>query len=406
MPAEDLTLYAQWDDPFGPTVVSRAPDVYEPDHPRDEGIEVEFNEDIDAATLTSASFEVWDVTIGQAVGGDRAFQSATNTALFAAASQFDPTHEYRVTLTTDIRDQAGNPLDAEYQWYFTAKAADTSTTNVVIEMCGLDVGGGNVAAYVLVMDQDGTPIEGLSRYNFEITEDSTSVDFASMTKQRMGDSGKPKNVSVIMDNSMSVSSTGLEVQKQALYGILGDSNYFGANDSWSIHSLGNYPNAMQLDFASDESAIGAAIDGVFSYGQSIAYDTTYAALGHHASSGLTGMNAVLFSFDGDTGSGNQPLQIGALSRDTNILVYPYSFRGNASPEEVDTLTTGGYQYYTLTTFSGLMISELQAQYGMMFDRMDMGYVLSWSQLGTGTPVSITVTYTAENGSWSASDSEP
>jgi len=82
-----------------------------------------FSEPLDAATVTTATFSVKDAA-NAAVAGTVTY--AGTTATFAPAA-LAPETTYTATLTTGIKDAAGNAMAQEYTWTFTTEGAVLAT---------------------------------------------------------------------------------------------------------------------------------------------------------------------------------------------------------------------------------------------------------------------------------------
>lgn len=92
-----------------------------------------FDEAIDAATLTTASFTVTGPG-GTPVAGSVAFDDDTLTAVFSPLAALVVDTTYTATLTTEVTDLAGNELVAPVTWTFTtdpvATVPDTTAPSV------------------------------------------------------------------------------------------------------------------------------------------------------------------------------------------------------------------------------------------------------------------------------------
>ncbi len=80
-------------------------------------INVAFNKVIDQSSLTTTSFTLTSGAGG--VTGTVTYSPATRTAIFYPSGSLLPGTTYTATLTTSLRDQAGNALGAPYVWSFT-----------------------------------------------------------------------------------------------------------------------------------------------------------------------------------------------------------------------------------------------------------------------------------------------
>jgi len=77
-----------------------------------------FSEAMDPSTITAATFTLTGPD-GTAVAGTRAFDVADNLATFAPTSNLAPDTEFTVTITTGVKDLAGNALASDVVWTFT-----------------------------------------------------------------------------------------------------------------------------------------------------------------------------------------------------------------------------------------------------------------------------------------------
>ncbi len=84
-------------------------------------IEVTFSEPVQPGSVTAATFTV--ESGGTAISGTRSVQGAV--ARFVPLGGLSLGSSYRVTLTTGIRDLAGNPLARSHVWEFTTAALAT-----------------------------------------------------------------------------------------------------------------------------------------------------------------------------------------------------------------------------------------------------------------------------------------
>jgi len=114
-------------DIVAPKVVFTAPVNGATAVPVNQKASVAFNEDMDQATLTSATFSVKQGTTP--VSGTVA--STDSTATFTPAHYFEKDKTYTATVTTGAKDLSGNALADNYQWAFTTGlAADTTAPTV------------------------------------------------------------------------------------------------------------------------------------------------------------------------------------------------------------------------------------------------------------------------------------
>jgi hypothetical protein len=112
-------------DPSAPTLTGRTPGPGAAAVPADAAVVVEFSEAMSPSSVTSSSFRLVRAATGEAVpatiaasGGNTAFTLQPKGPLAGGVA-------YTATVTTAVRDAAGNPLAAPASWSFTT---DTPTT--------------------------------------------------------------------------------------------------------------------------------------------------------------------------------------------------------------------------------------------------------------------------------------
>lgn len=111
-----------------PQVVARTPADGENDVAPTTAITVTFSEEIDAETITSATFLVEDGD-GNVIDGTLDVVGAE--ASFTPAPPLDPAMDYVVTLTTAIQDLAGNALPDAEEWTFATRAGGWSSPGLL-----------------------------------------------------------------------------------------------------------------------------------------------------------------------------------------------------------------------------------------------------------------------------------
>jgi hypothetical protein len=117
-------------DTSGPVVSLTDPSAGIPGVPLNWVIQAKFNEDVDAATVTSTSFVLVVASTGAAVNGSVSY--ANRWAAFTPAAHLSGLTNYTATITTAVTDLAGNPMAAPHSWTFTTSAAPDTTGPVVV----------------------------------------------------------------------------------------------------------------------------------------------------------------------------------------------------------------------------------------------------------------------------------
>lgn len=109
------------DDPDAPTVASTSPSNNEEAVERNKVIEITFNEEMDASTITSTTLTVKQGAAG--VNGSVAYDGVTAT--FTAGNVLNALKTYTVTATTGIKSAKGIALAADKVWSFTTGGSTT-----------------------------------------------------------------------------------------------------------------------------------------------------------------------------------------------------------------------------------------------------------------------------------------
>lgn len=78
-----------------------------------------FSEAMDSSTISASSFTLKNGSIS--VAGTVSYDSATRTATFTPSATLSGGTTYTATITTGVRDTAGNPLAAPYSWSFSTQ---------------------------------------------------------------------------------------------------------------------------------------------------------------------------------------------------------------------------------------------------------------------------------------------
>lgn len=120
-----------WTDTTSPTVVNTLPEDNATGVAIDATVMATFSEAMDSSTINTDSFTL------DGVSGTVTYDSDTYTATFTPAVKLDYDHEYTATLSTDITDEAGNPLAGDYTWSFSTESAPTGAITVIGEHMGV-----------------------------------------------------------------------------------------------------------------------------------------------------------------------------------------------------------------------------------------------------------------------------
>jgi hypothetical protein len=122
-------------EPTGPTMSSTSPGNDATGVATNGKIAAAFSKDIDPSTITTATFVVTGPG-AVPVAGTVAYQSPTAT--FTPAAGLAPNTRFTATITTGVRDLAGNPLASAHVWSFTTGATADTTAPTVTSTSPLD----------------------------------------------------------------------------------------------------------------------------------------------------------------------------------------------------------------------------------------------------------------------------
>lgn len=103
-----------------PTVLSTSPITGAQTVPIRKTLMVVFSEALDAATINAATFVVRQGAMS--ISGVVTYRPGTNTATFTPTADLALDTTYTATISTGVKDAAGNPLAATYTWTFKTSA--------------------------------------------------------------------------------------------------------------------------------------------------------------------------------------------------------------------------------------------------------------------------------------------
>ncbi|HOX26089.1 MAG TPA: Ig-like domain-containing protein [Candidatus Krumholzibacteria bacterium] len=127
---DEIRVGYTYPDVTRPVVVATSPPDGAAQVPVGAAVTATFDEAIDPATLTDASFRL-DRTGGGAVAATLDYDPVSFTATLAPDAPLDPETGYEARLTTDVADGDGNGLAAAVTWSFTTAPADETPPAVL-----------------------------------------------------------------------------------------------------------------------------------------------------------------------------------------------------------------------------------------------------------------------------------
>jgi hypothetical protein len=148
-----------------PSVVAMTPASGATNVDRGANVVVTFSEEVDAATVTPATFSVSGAAGSTTVSG--AIATWSPSAPLAAQSS------YTVTISTGVKDKSGNALAAPYTWAFTTR--DDEPPAIVSTSPAAGAMGVALSSVVSVTFSEPIAASSLSASSFSVTRGATTV---------------------------------------------------------------------------------------------------------------------------------------------------------------------------------------------------------------------------------------
>ena len=120
-----------------PQVLSTNPRDRAPDVPPNIQPTATFSKDMDHATINPNTFKLFDPDTGQPVtplppsGVD--YDETTKVATFRPAAALENGKRYGATITSSVKDKAGNALDQDKTWHFTVAAEQQAAEQEAVQ---------------------------------------------------------------------------------------------------------------------------------------------------------------------------------------------------------------------------------------------------------------------------------
>lgn len=214
-----------------------------------------FSQPIDASTLNTSTFTLSGPS--GLVAGTATYNTTTNTATYTPSAPLSYNTTYTATITTGVKDLAGNTLPVDYSWSFsTTGAAPAAPTGITaVQGNGQATMSWNVAAgvtYNLYM----ASVSGVTKSNYSsLTDGMQHVGVTSPYTHTGLINGKPYYFVVTAVNASGESGESVEVVVTPR-SILNDRVLMltQRDGNWEIYSVGLdglYPSNLTNNPASD-----------------------------------------------------------------------------------------------------------------------------------------------------------
>ena len=125
-------------DKIAPKIINLKPNYGTINIPLTSAIEASFNEPVQKATIGPSTFLV-KIPDGSMVSGVVSLSTDGKTAIFTPAL-LHPSTQYKVTISTGVKDLAGNTMASPENWSFTTIKDDTSSPNAGNQNVGDSIG--------------------------------------------------------------------------------------------------------------------------------------------------------------------------------------------------------------------------------------------------------------------------
>ncbi|MDO8444677.1 MAG: Ig-like domain-containing protein [Deltaproteobacteria bacterium] len=172
-----------------PAVLSKSTDGSSGSVDTSAAISVTFNKDMDATTVTTATFTV------SSTSGTVTYDSSAKKATFTPSSALSYSTAYTAAITTGVKDTSGNALVNSFSWSFTTKQATPATPTLM----GGAIQGNPLSPYTNVVttfagsagsigSTDGTGTAARFYSPYGITTDGTNLfvaDYSNYTIRKI-----------------------------------------------------------------------------------------------------------------------------------------------------------------------------------------------------------------------------
>jgi len=252
-----------------PTVVSTAP----PDAQTEVGVNTivtaTFSEAMNASTINATTFTIKTTSGGTPVAGSVTYNPATLTATFSLTFPLANSTNYTATITTGVKDLAGNAMAANKVWAFTTIA---DTTPPVVSSRTPANNATNVAVSSTVTAtfseaMDATTINGTTT-NFTVKTTSGGVAVPGAVTYDAATRKATFTPTSPLANNTDYTATVTSGVKDAA------GNAMAANDVWTFKTIADTTPPIVASTSPADNATGVAISATVTATFSEAMDAT------------------------------------------------------------------------------------------------------------------------------------
>ncbi|MES1982063.1 MAG: Ig-like domain-containing protein [Pseudomonadota bacterium] len=298
-------------DSVPPTIVSTSPADAASGVSPSTALSAVFSEIIDKSTLAPA----FHLSGASAVSGTVTYTdtSSGTTALFTPDSDLAYTSSYTATITTGVKDLAGNALASDYSWSFVTRGPLPGALDLAFSGTGkltVPIGVANAAPQAVAIQPDGKIVTAGSAY------DGTARQFALVRVDTGGnlDSGFNGTGKIITAVGSSSRAYAVVVQTDGQIVAAGTSSAANSDDFALVRYSANGNTSVRFS-GSVSAAIGS---GAYAYAMALQSDGKFVVVGE---SDTVGFVVARYNTDGSLDTGFGPTHSGAVTTAAGTHVY-------------------------------------------------------------------------------------
>jgi Mg-chelatase subunit ChlD len=323
---------------------------------------------------------------------------------------FDTTGPALFSAEADVVIKSNDPTWPTYNMGLRGSKEEITQIDVTINQinaCPRNSGGGEITAYVSVLDQGGLPVSGLDESNFAVKENALAIDASQIESVKfIGDNSATISVAILLDYSYSLTKEPKNVdgmQKAAKSFVeqlrLGDEAAIIKFATTTVDASNGFIPASKQEHLID--AIMSTPD--FGGGETRLYDTLVEAIAAiSAPERATDRRAVIIMTDGEDNDGTgDPLSINdledvisdAIAQGIPVFTIGLGDRVNLKDLQLLAASTGGTYSDSATPENLLSIYNKLAK--LLFTDQ---YILIYNSILPGSSAAqLTVTVTTAEG---------
>jgi hypothetical protein len=238
------TTMAVYSDSTPPSVITTSPANGDRNIPTGTSVKATFSEPILSSSVSSSTFTIRDSSTSAYISGARTVSSTDGgkSVIFTPSSKLNPSTTYIVTLTTGIKDLAGNAMTSKKIWYFIT-SSDLSPPSVVGTSPTNTATGVAVASSITATFSEAIQSSTVSPSTFILKNSAGTSISGSVSVSADGKTGifKPSSPLAFSTSYTATITTGVK-------DLAG--NALASAKSWSFSTASQSGNTIYDDFES------------------------------------------------------------------------------------------------------------------------------------------------------------